>query len=95
MSATQVAENAAKVGELIAEIAATSNEQSQGIGQVNTAVVEMAILAECPFYHRKQGVKNKFCSCGSDLDKAKDAKKVKYWISYRGRWFGLLFSGHV
>ncbi len=38
---TQVAESAAKVGELVAEIAAASNEQSQGIGQVNIAVTEM------------------------------------------------------
>ncbi|MBU0767595.1 MAG: hypothetical protein KJ687_00665, partial [Proteobacteria bacterium] len=30
-----------KVGELVAEIAAASNEQAQGIGQVNTAVAEM------------------------------------------------------
>ena len=37
----QVAESAAKVGELVAEIAAASNEQAQGIGQVNTAVAEM------------------------------------------------------
>jgi methyl-accepting chemotaxis protein len=36
-----VAQSAAKVGELVAEIAAASNEQAQGIGQVNTAVAEM------------------------------------------------------
>jgi methyl-accepting chemotaxis protein len=38
---TEVASSAAKVGELVAEIAAASNEQAQGIGQVNTAVAEM------------------------------------------------------
>lgn len=38
---TQVAESSAKVGELIGEIAAASNEQAQGIEQVNKAVVEM------------------------------------------------------
>jgi integrase len=43
----------------------------------------MAILAECPMCHRKQGVKNKLCSCGEDLVKAKGSKRVKYWISYR------------
>jgi len=32
---------AAKVGELIGEIAAASNEQAQGISQINTAVAEM------------------------------------------------------
>jgi methyl-accepting chemotaxis protein len=34
-------ENAAKVGELVEEIAAASNEQAQGIEQVNGAVAEM------------------------------------------------------
>jgi len=37
----EVSQNAAKVGELVTEIAAASNEQSQGIEQVNKAVVEM------------------------------------------------------
>ena len=37
----QVVESAAKVGELVAEIAAASNEQSQGIDQVNQAVADM------------------------------------------------------
>ena len=36
-----VAQNAAKVGELVGEIAAASNEQAQGIEQVNIAVTEM------------------------------------------------------
>jgi methyl-accepting chemotaxis protein len=38
---SEVAKSAAKVGELVGEIAAASNEQAQGIGQVNTAVAEM------------------------------------------------------
>ncbi len=37
----EVAASAAKVGELVSEIAAASNEQAQGIGQVNATVVEM------------------------------------------------------
>ena len=37
----QVAENAGKVGGLVAEIAAASNEQAQGIDQINTAVTQM------------------------------------------------------
>jgi methyl-accepting chemotaxis protein len=37
----QVTGSTGKIGELIAEIAAASKEQSQGIGQVNTAVTEM------------------------------------------------------
>ena len=36
-----VADSAQKVGELVSEIAAASNEQAQGIGQVNNAVSEM------------------------------------------------------
>ncbi len=37
----QVAQSSKKVGELVSEIAAASNEQAQGIGQVNTAVNQM------------------------------------------------------
>jgi methyl-accepting chemotaxis protein len=37
----QVAESSSKVGDLVGEIAAASNEQAQGIEQVNTAVAEM------------------------------------------------------
>lgn len=37
----QVSESSSKVGDLVGEIAAASNEQSQGIEQVNTAVAEM------------------------------------------------------
>lgn len=42
----------------------------------------MGVLSECPFCHRKQSVKNKECKCGRDLDRAKRAKKVRYWINY-------------
>ena len=38
---TMVAESTSKVGELVGEISAASNEQAQGIGQVNIAVTEM------------------------------------------------------
>jgi methyl-accepting chemotaxis protein len=37
----QVAGSSAKVADLVAEIAAASNEQAQGIGQINTAVTEL------------------------------------------------------
>jgi len=37
----EVARSSAKVGELVAEIAAASNEQAQGIDQVNRAIAEM------------------------------------------------------
>jgi integrase len=43
----------------------------------------MAIKAECPLCHKKQTVKNKVCTCGQDMDKAKRSKKVKYHITYR------------
>jgi integrase len=43
----------------------------------------MAVLAECPLCHKKQSAKNKTCSCGEGLDKAKRSKKVRYWIMYR------------
>jgi methyl-accepting chemotaxis protein len=38
---SEVAKSAAKVGELVAEIAAASSEQAEGIDQVNKAVAEM------------------------------------------------------
>jgi len=38
---SEVARSAAKVGELVAEIAAASNEQAHGIDQMNKAVAEM------------------------------------------------------
>jgi len=37
----EMSQKSARVGELVAEIAAASSEQAQGIGQINTAVVEM------------------------------------------------------
>ena len=43
----------------------------------------MSILAECPYCHKKQSVRNKVCGCGADLDQLKRSKKVKYWINYR------------
>lgn len=42
----------------------------------------MAVLVEC-FCHRKQSLRNKVCSCGEDLVKAKRANRVNYWITYR------------
>lgn len=49
----------------------------------------MAILVECPGCHRRVSLSSKVCGtkqgkgCGLDLDKAKDLKKVVYWITYR------------
>ncbi len=43
----------------------------------------MAILAECPACHRKQSLKRKSCKCTEDLNKAKESKRVRYWLHYR------------
>lgn len=43
----------------------------------------MAILARCPTCHKKQKVSNKICDCGESLDKAKRAKRVRYYVAYR------------
>ncbi len=44
----------------------------------------MAILAECPYCHRKQAVKNRNCAgCENDLVKPKRGGRVRYWIHYR------------
>ncbi len=43
----------------------------------------MAILGECPECHKKQSARNKKCSCGVDLEKAKKSRKVRYWINFR------------
>lgn len=50
----------------------------------------MAIIAECPLCHRKQSTRNKLCSCGRDLDKAKGSQRVKYhivyWVNGKQKW---------
>jgi len=43
----------------------------------------MAILAECPACHRKQSRAKHLCVCGEDLDRAKQSKRVHYWLFYR------------
>ena len=40
-SFTQVAESSSKVGQLVAQIASASNEQAQGIEQLNRAMLDM------------------------------------------------------
>ena len=42
----------------------------------------MAILAECPACKKKQAVRNRLCTCGEDLVKAKKSERVRYWIDY-------------
>jgi integrase len=49
----------------------------------------MAVLAECPYCHKRQTVRSKKCAskngvgCGADLEKARKSGKVIYWIAYR------------
>ncbi|MBU2551128.1 MAG: site-specific integrase [Proteobacteria bacterium] len=43
----------------------------------------MAVFQECPACHKKQANRNRRCSCGEDLLKAKKSKRVRYWVSYR------------
>ena len=49
----------------------------------------MAVLAECPFGHRRQSIRSKKCTskngkgCGADLEKAKRSGKIKCWIAFR------------
>ena len=43
----------------------------------------MAILIQCSICNKKQSNKNKLCTCGENLDKAKKSKRVKFWICYR------------
>ncbi|HUJ89567.1 MAG TPA: site-specific integrase [Syntrophorhabdales bacterium] len=43
----------------------------------------MSVHAECPVCRQRQSLRNKRCRCGEDLDKAKKAARVKYWIAYR------------
>ena len=40
------------------------------------------ILVECPNCRNKQAAWHKKCLCGENLDKAKQLKRVKYWIQY-------------
>ena len=42
----------------------------------------MGVLVEC-LCHKKQSLRNKACSCGSDLVKLKRFNKLNYWITYR------------
>jgi integrase len=44
----------------------------------------MAVLSQCPVCKTRMSVKKKICNrCGANMDKAKAAKRVEYWISYR------------
>jgi methyl-accepting chemotaxis protein len=70
----EVSKNAAKVGELVAEIAAASNEQSQGIEQVNKAVVEMDKVVQ-------QNAANAEESASSSQEMHSQAEAIEQMIS--------------
>ena len=42
----------------------------------------MSIFAQCPLCRKKQSVKNKLCTCGENLDRAKKSERVQYWLDY-------------
>jgi len=42
----------------------------------------MSIFAQCPICRKKQSVKNKLCTCGENLDRAKKSNRVQYWIDF-------------
>ena len=49
----------------------------------------MAILAECPVYHRRQKVSNKLCNyCEFNMGKFKKSGKVRYWVLARKKTVG-------
>jgi len=44
----------------------------------------MAIIAECPICKAQRSIRKKICTkCGENLDKAKKANRLKYYIAYR------------
>ena len=44
----------------------------------------MGVLAQCPVCKSRVSIKKKVCTrCGENLDKAKKANRLEYWISYR------------
>jgi len=67
---TEVATSASKVGELVGEIAAASNEQAQGIEQVNKAVAEMDKMTQ-------QNAANAEESAGASVQMKGQAEQMK------------------
>jgi|GEM_PF-1168707 hypothetical protein len=43
----------------------------------------MSVHVECPGCRQKNSLRNKRCTCGRDLDRAKRAGRIRYWIHYR------------
>jgi len=73
----KVAASASKVGELVAEIAAASNEQAQGISQVNTAVNEMDKVVQ-------QNAANAEESASASEEMSAQAEQMKSMVNQLG-----------
>jgi len=71
---TQVAESAAKVGELVGEISAASIEQAQGIEEVNKAVTEMDKVTQ-------QNAANAEESASASEEMNAQAEEMKLYVS--------------
>jgi len=80
---TQVSTSSAKVGELVAEIAAASDEQSRGIEQVNTAVSEMDKVTQSNAANAEE-------SASASEEMAAQAEQMKEMIGE----LGTLVGGH-
>ncbi len=70
---TEVAESAAKVGELVGEIAAASNEQAEGIEQINKTVVEMDQVVQ-------QNAANAEASASASEEMSVQAEQMKGFV---------------
>lgn len=70
----EVAASAIKVDKLVGEIAAASNEQAQGIEQINTAVMEMDKITQ-------QNAANAAESAGASEDMSMQAEQMKTMVA--------------
>ena len=71
---SQVTESASKAGELVAEIAAASSEQAQGIEQINSSIAEMEKIIQ-----RNAATAEESASASDDM--AEQADRMKHIVS--------------
>ncbi len=83
----EVQKSAAKVGELVGEIAAASNEQAQGINQVNKAVAEMDKVVQ-------QNAANAEESASTSEEMNSQAEQMKAMVNELASLLGGTGSGH-
>ncbi len=84
----EVETSAAKVADLLAEIATASKEQAQGIGQVNTAVVEMDKVTQ-------QNAANAEESASASEEMNAQAEQMKSYVEELAALVGGSGSGHA